>query len=564
MSAVSRSSACVEIPLAADPHAHNERMTAPRALDPQRVLPATACWPLFDVATARAIEAQELKRHAPGALMQRAGLSVARMALALAPHAQTVWVAAGPGGNGGDGVHAAAELAARGRTVMVTLCADAAQLPPDAQAGLLRARCAGVTITDALPLQGFDLGIDALLGLGASRAPSGPIAAAIAALNNLDGPCLTIDLPSGLSADTGALLGSSAVSASATLALLTLKPGLFTGQGRDHAGAIWFDSLDAAASDAAPAARLTSVEDAAVAVGTRHHAQHKGSFGDVLVVGGAPGMVGAARLAAHAALGAGAGRTWVSLLDVDAPSGDITRPEWLWAPTAWLPGHADLEHTTVVCGCGGGAAVRTALPALLSRSARLVLDADALNAIAADTQLETMLQARAARGLATIVTPHPLEAARLLGTATPAVQADRLAAARELVRRTGAVVVLKGSGTVIAAPGQTPAINSTGNATLASGGTGDVLAGWIAGMWAQAAGMAVGDGDIDDAAPHELAFQCATASVWRHGAAADVNATGAAAVRARDLVDAMRAVGASAPGALLRGCLAVLHATTRA
>lgn len=495
---------------------------------------------MFDAAASRTIETQALGCHPPGTLMQRAGLAVARMALALAPHAQKIWVAAGPGGNGGDGLHAAAELAARGRMVVVTLCADPARLPPDAQVGLQRARAAGAAITDALPTQAFDLAIDALLGLGASRAPSGPIAAAIAVLNGLAGPRLAIDLPSGLSADTGALLGSRAVSASATLALLTLKSGLFTAQGRDHAGVVWFDRLGADISAATPSARLTSVEDDRVAAGTRCHARHKGSFGDVVVVGGAPGMVGAARLAAHAALGAGAGRTWVSLLDVDASTGDATRPEWLWAKTAWLPGHADLEHASVVCGCGGGTAVRDALPALLSRSARLVLDADALNAIAADTQLEAMLQARAVRGRATILTPHPLEAARLLDTTTPAIQADRLAAARELVRRTGAVVVLKGSSTVIAAPGQTPAINSTGNAALASGGTGDVLAGWIAGLWAQAAGAALGD----SSAPHELAFRCATASVWRHGAAADT--AGAVAMRARDLVDAMRAVG-SAP-----------------
>lgn len=499
---------------------------------PQPVLPATTAWPLFDVAASRAIEADELKRHAAGMLMQRAGLAVARMALALAPHARTVWVAAGPGGNGGDGLHAAADLASSGRNVVVTLCADAGRLPPDARSGLERALAAGVAVIDSVPTQAFDLGIDALLGLGASRAPSGLMRAAITTLNALDAPRLAVDLPSGLSADTGALLGDQAVAATATLALLTLKPGLFTAMGRDHAGCIWFDDLDAQASDASPSVRLTAASDADAVIAPRLHAQHKGSFGDVIVIGGAPGMVGAARLAAHAALGAGAGRTWVSLLDPDTPMGDTTRPEWLWAEAAWLPGRADLEHATVVCGCGGGDAVRTALPALLSRSARLVLDADGLNAVAADPSLLAMLQARGARGRPTIMTPHPLEAARLLDTTTAAVQSDRLAAAQALVTRTGAVVALKGSGTVIAGPGRTPAINSTGNAALASGGTGDVLAGWIGGLWSQAAA------DVDS--PHDTAWRCAAASAWRHGAAAD--ATTSDVLRARDLVDAMRAV----------------------
>jgi ADP-dependent NAD(P)H-hydrate dehydratase / NAD(P)H-hydrate epimerase len=499
---------------------------------PQRVLPATKAWPLFDVATSRAIEAHELQRHAPGLLMQRAGRAVARWALALAPHARSVWVAAGPGGNGGDGLHAAADLAGRGLTVVVTLCADVEHLPPDARSGLDRAQAAGVSVIDTVPAQAFDLGIDALLGLGASRAPSGRMATTITALNAMDAPRLAVDLPSGLAADTGALLGDVAVAATATLALLTLKPGLFTARGRDHTGSLWFDDLGAQASDASPATRLTATPDADAVIGPRQHAQHKGSFGDVIVVGGAPGMVGAARLAAHGALGAGAGRTWVSLLDSDAPMGDMTRPEWLWTAAAWLPGRADLEHTTVVCGCGGGDAVRTVLPALLSRSARLVLDADALNAIAADPALLTMLQARSARGRATILTPHPLEAARLLGTSTPAVQADRLAAAQALVTRTGSVVVLKGSGTVIAGPDQTPAINSTGNAALASGGTGDVLAGWIGGLWSQVA--AHGE------SPHDTAWRCAAASVWRHGAAADAAAS--VVLHARDLVDAMRAL----------------------
>ncbi len=512
-------------------------MPAPRQEDPQRVLPGQRSWPLFGVAASRAIEARALAAHPGGLLMQRAGHAVARLARAIAPHATRIWVAAGPGGNGGDGLHAAAELQTAGATVLVSLLGDPAGLGADAQAGLQRARLAGVTFVDGPPTGHIDLTIDALLGLGAARAPAGAMADHIDALNRCGAPCLAIDLPSGLNADTGARLGDRVVLASATLALLTLKPGLFTAAGRDSAGVIWLDALGIKTAAGELTAHLIGSEILAASQRSRRHDQHKGSFGDVVVVGGAPGMVGAARLAAHAALGAGAGRTIVSLLDTSAAHEDASRPEWLWQRAAWTPGACDLERSTVVCGCGGGDAVRAVLPALLSRSARLVLDADALNAVAADSALRSLLDARARRGLHSILTPHPLEAARLLGTNTAAVQHDRLAAATSLAQSLGAIVVLKGSGTVIAAPDRAPAINPTGNASLASGGTGDVLAGWIAGAWSARAAAA----DQRDA---DRAWHSALASVWLHGAAAD--AAGETAVRALDLVGQMRAVAAEA------------------
>jgi len=163
------------------------------------------------------------------------------------------------------------------------------------------------------------------------------------------------------------------------------------------------------------------------------------------------------------------------------------------------------DDWTAVCGCGGGEAVRTALPAVLSRAARLVLDADALNAVATDPALQALLVQRSARQRAAVLTPHPLEAARLLGCRVGDVQADRLAQARELARRFGAVVLLKGSGSVIATPDGAATINPTGNALLATAGTGDVLAGWIGALWAQGA----------------TAEQAAIAATYQHGAAAE-------------------------------------------
>ena len=169
-----------------------------------------------------------------------------------------------------------------------------------------------------------------------------------------------------------------------------------------------------------------------------------------------------------------------------------------------------LEQFTVVCGCGGGEAVASVLPEVLLRAQQLVLDADALNTIAADSALQSAVHARAARGQSTVLTPHPLEAARLLGTDTARVQADRLAAAQKLAERFACVAVLKGSGSVVAAPGQAPCINPTGNARLATAGTGDVLAGMVGARLAAGAG----------------AWQAATSAVFAHGWTADQWPTG--------------------------------------
>ncbi|MES2098598.1 MAG: NAD(P)H-hydrate dehydratase, partial [Pseudomonadota bacterium] len=346
-------------------------------------------------------------------------------------------------------------------------------------------------------------------------------------LARLNCPVLGVDLPSGLHPTTGQPLGADCVSATHTLALLALKPGPFTGAGRDHAGMVWLDGLGVEASADVPSAWLSGM----TASMRRRHAQHKGSFGDVAVVGGAPGMGGAALLAARAAHAAGAGRVYVDLLDRSSTLApvDAIRPELMFRAD-WLHASAEtLARTTIVCGCGGGDAVRTPLPRLLSLARRLVLDADALNALAADTALMTLLRARRPRGLATVLTPHPLEAARLLACTTDEVQTDRLRAAQELADRLGCVIVLKGSGSVIAAPGQTPRINSTGNAALATAGTGDVLAGWLGGRWTQ---QASGD-------EATTAFVVACQAVAEHGAAAEPPPSGA--LRAGDLIERLYA-----------------------
>jgi ADP-dependent NAD(P)H-hydrate dehydratase / NAD(P)H-hydrate epimerase len=315
-----------------------------------------------------------------------------------------------------------------------------------------------------------------------------------AAMGAAAAPVLAVDLPSGLDANTGA---GDAVRASHTLSLLSLKPGLFTASGRDASGQVWFDDLGVGDAPHEPSAWLGGPPAAPV----RLHASHKGSYGDVAVIGGATGMTGAALLAASAALHAGAGRVFAALLHGGTLSVDASQPELMFRPWDSL----DLGHMAVACGCGGGDAIRAVLPKVLSTAGALVLDADALNAIAADTQLQSLLQARSRRQRPTVLTPHPLEAARLLGCDAWQVQQDRLRASRQLVDRFGCAVVLKGSGSIIAALGVPPTINPTGNARLATAGTGDVLAGMVASRLASGAS----------------AFEAAAGAVYVHGLAAD-------------------------------------------
>ncbi len=493
----------------------------------ERILFARHSRALHGVARTRAIEASAMASMPAHALMRRAGLAVSRLALAVAPHARHIWIAAGPGNNGGDGLDAAIHLRATGKQVHVSWLGDPARVPADAADALVRAQADGVVIESGLSgaNQVVDLAIDALLGIGATRAPAGDIAQAIAMLNDAACRVLAVDVPSGLDAEHGRVLGLQAVRATHTLSLLTLKPGLFTAHGRDHAGDIWLDDLDVPEQTQFADAWLLGSETGSMP--PRPHSAHKGSFGDVAVVGGAPGMLGAVVLAARAAHASGAGRVYVAPLDDEAAMLDAVRPELMFRRHWWQADDAILQASTVVCGCGGGDAVRAALPRLLGAAGRLVVDADALNCLATDSMLQSLLHMRAGRGRFTVLTPHPLEAARLLGWKTTRIQDDRLAAARELADRFACVVVLKGSGSIIAAPDTVPCINPTGNARLATAGTGDVLAGWLGGVWAQQA----------DQPDTQQAMRVACAAVHRHGAAAD--RASAVVLRAGDLIEAM-------------------------
>jgi hydroxyethylthiazole kinase-like uncharacterized protein yjeF len=454
---------------------------------------------LHSVAATRQIEKLAQASLPPHTLMQRAGLDVAKLALAIAPHAQHVWLACGPGNNGGDGLEAALHLKHLGKEPVVTWLGTPEQTPADARASFERAVQVGVTFSQNVPHR-VDLCVDALLGMGGVlREPLGVMASWIDQMNGLTVPILAVDLPSGLDANTGACTQTH-VKASHTLGLLTLKPGLFTAQGRDASGAVWFDDLQINSvlmSSEAPRAMLVAKPIETI----RAHASHKGSFGDVAVVGGAPGMTGAALLAATAALHGGTGRVFVLLLDDLNLAVDMAQPELMFRAMDGF----DFNDMTVVCGCGGGQAIQTHLDQIIRSSSVVVIDADAINSVAIDTSLQMLLTQRAQREAVTVLTPHPLEAARLLGCNVSQVQQDRLAAAEAMAHRFNCTVILKGSGTVIATPGKILAINPTGNARLACAGTGDVLAGMVG---AKLAGGAP-------------AYQAACEAVYQHGQLAD-------------------------------------------
>ena len=263
--------------------------------------------PLYSVAQIRAMESAAAASLPPHTLMQRAGLALARLTLAVAPHARTVWIACGPGNNGGDGFEAATHLIAWGKNVSISHLAPV-EYAQDASKSIAKAIAAGVRVGTEPPAA-FDVCIDALFGVGIQRPLSATHAAWVGTMRASGKPIVAADCPSGLDADTGCAQ-SNTVHAHATLTFLGLKPGLFTNTGRDSCGDIWLDTLLVPN----PPHALAQLNPPALTQ-PRLHASHKGSYGDVAVVGGDAGMWGAALLAARAALHHGAGRVYVSPLD---------------------------------------------------------------------------------------------------------------------------------------------------------------------------------------------------------------------------------------------------------
>ena len=477
--------------------------------------------PLYRVTELRALEQAAQASLAPGTLMQRAGAAAAGLVAARLPDAGgRVRVVCGPGNNGGDGYVCALELMRRGLDVQCIALAAAATA--DARAAFARwAAAGGVTVTELPADERCDVVVDAIFGIGMARPLDGQFLAAVEWINRQRAEVLSIDVPSGLDADRGCWVGDVAgVRATATVTFIGAKPGLFTGEGCDAAGAVFIETVGVAPG--ACAGRLLAPTDFADLLVPRRRNTHKGTYGSVAVVGGNVGMVGAPLLAARAALRLGAGRVYVDCIGAPELRVDPVQPELMFRPLAGLDG---LTACVVGCGLGNDARAHAALAAVLASRCPVVIDADALNLLAVD---ESLARACIAREAETVLTPQPLEAARLLHTAASPVQNDRVGHALELAGRFGAIVVLKGAGTVIAGPDGCYAINPTGSAALASAGTGDVLAGMIGALL----------GQCDDAP------RAVHGAVWLHGAAADdfgadigLAATDIAPLAARRLAD---------------------------
>lgn len=489
---------------------------------------------LYSVAQIRATEAAAAESLEPGALMRRAGRAGADAALALLGGARErpVLVLAGPGNNGGDALEVAANLGEAGVDVVVLHLAGSGKASPEAAQALVRAHASRANFADVAPdVRDWALVVDGLFGIGLERPLEGRYRDLVTAIDGVRCPVLALDVPSGLDADSGAVVGSHgagpngvAVHATHTITFIGDKPGLHTAEGRDHAGLVQVAGLelDDTLFEAAQAC-IGSPDLFASCLAPRRQNSHKGQFGDLAVVGGARGMAGAAMLAARGALYAGAGRVFAVTID-PGPAFDPVHPEVM----SRLAHDFDFADRVLVLGPGMGDAMEAmrALGHGIDSAAPIVLDADALNLVAASTELQARMTRRQA---AAIVTPHPLEAARLLGSSAAEVQGDRLGAARRLAKRLQAVVVLKGSGSVIARPDGEIVINPTGNPGLATGGSGDVLAGVCGALLAQG----------------WPAWEAAIGAVWMHGAAADrlvEEGVGPVGMTAGELPAAVRAV----------------------
>lgn len=488
-----------------------------------------------DCALYRAADVRELDRRAieihgisARTLMERAGDALFRALRAWFPSAGCVLVLCGGGNNGGDG-YVLARLA-RAAGLSVTLCAAGAPRTTGAAAAVAGEwQQAGGRTEKFLPemLESADVVVDALLGTGLDRPVTDGLAKIIDSVNATRVPVLAADIPSGLNADTGAVMGC-AIAARVTVSFIGLKAGLFTGQGLAHVGRVQFAPLALPAAvyaDLPPLAERLQPEQLARWLAPRVRTAHKGHFGHVLVLGGGPGMPGAVRMAAEAALRSGAGRVSAAVAAGNAAGIVGGRPEIMCHAVDSGEQFAQLlERMDVLAmgpGLGQGGWAREmwqALQRLEGRRPACVLDADGLNWLAREPVSLTGED---------VMTPHPGEAARLLDCSAIDIEADRFAAARELVRKFGCVVVLKGAGTLIANTTGRIALCDRGNAGMASAGMGDVLTGVIAALRGQ----------------QLSAFEAACAGVFAHATAADrAAAAGERGMIATDLMRELRTV----------------------
>jgi NAD(P)H-hydrate epimerase len=490
------------------------------------------CQPAMPDSLYSAAQVRELDRIAieeqgiPGyTLMSRAGEACWRCLQSHWPLARSLQVLCGTGNNGGDGFVIARLALAANWQVQVLQLGEAERLQGDARtahADYLAAGGQSVPFADGITLDA-DVLVDAMLGTGVDRPLSGDWQLAAEQLNASASPVLSVDVPTGLQADNGAVSGM-AVHADVTVTFIGRKAGLYTGVGPDYAGDTEFSDLDVPAAvyqQVEAVARLLVRPPPGLLSAPRVRTAHKGQHGRVLVIGGDEGMGGAVRLAGEAALRSGAGLVRVATHPAHAACITSACPELICHRVAdaraLKPLVAAADVLVIGPGLGRSAWAQSLLSVVLESAQPRVVDADALS----------LLASAPATSDAQVLTPHPGEAARLLGQKTSTVQQDRLAAAQAIAQQYGGVAVLKGAGTVIHAEGKCPLICAAGNPGMATAGMGDVLTGVIAALIAQ--GM-----DLPAAA---------AAGVCVHACAGDVAAgQGERGMMARDVIAALRGV----------------------
>lgn len=417
-------------------------------------------------------------------LMKRAGAAAAELIMKRLEDAgveqRRVTLLVGPGNNGGDALACACELREKGAVVNVVLPGGRRPTSALALAQLERwTQAGGTTYDDPYMTEKADCVVDGLFGTGLAKPITGDYLDAVLWFNERQALKVSLDIPSGLNPVTGHWTGSyPGCSADVTITFLCVKSGLYMCEGADAAGEIVLTELDVSV----PLSPLSVIgtDEFPRVLRPRVKNSHKGDYGSVAVIGGTDGMIGASILAARAALISGAGRVTLECRAEHAPHVDMVYPEIMFATKP--VNLEDFDAIVLGCGLGTSAEAKARVIEALNCQKPLILDADALNIIAADIKLQDMVLARRAP---TVLTPHPGEAARLLRRDTAGVTADRVAACRELAVQTGAIVVLKGAGTVISMRSSRTWINPTGSPMLATGGSGDVLAGMIGAMFAQ-------------------------------------------------------------------------------
>lgn len=459
--------------------------------------------PIYRAQEIKLIEETLAKQPTPLGLMEKAGLAAAELGRELFIDKPVVLILAGPGNNGGDALVAARYLKSWFYQVTVVFTGNVEKLPPDAAKSLQSWKDAGGTVNDSIPdnVQ-WDWVVDGLFGIGLARDLDKRYLDLVKRVNQMQLPVLALDIPSGLDSDSGQPF-RAAIRATHTLTFLALKPGLLTAYGPDYCGEIHLDQLGIEPETLPPSkGNLLTQKQVIFALKPRPLNSHKGMLGSVGILGGANTMTGAALLAGRAALKCGAGRVYVGMLADSAPAVDILQPElMLCAPEQLL----EIEGIScLVAGPGLGQSDRALalLQNAISSDLPLILDADALNLIAVHPDLASQLQNRKS---ASILTPHPAEAGRLLGCSNHEIQQDRIGSALVIASRLNSIVVLKGAGSICAFTDETWYINPTGNPGLSSAGMGDVLSGMIGALIAQKL----------------KPKQAILLSVYLHGAAAD-------------------------------------------